>query len=264
MVALSTTAGGPLVAVDASLVMAPLAEVGPSPAMAGTAVAMCLIDSLHGYWHRTPCRTATRVRWTWSQKRGTTRHYSQLDYILVRAEEMGMFTGMGLCFPQFLHSNYCSIVEVVRGGGESQLKKYRCKRQRLLLSLPLGPKDADTIAFNALAVKCINPKPTQKPGKDLMSEATWHLIAKQASLLQSGRIWQGAAWRMRCKTKAAIKADKRKLTAKVGNSIVAELAKGDIKEAFWHRKGWYQKAAKMQARPCQQTMERQTDKQEEL
>jgi hypothetical protein len=36
---------------------------------------------------------------------------------------------------------------------------------------------------------------------------------------------------------------KRKLTTKVGNSIVAEVAKGDIKEAFRHLKGWYRKAA---------------------
>ena len=41
-----------------------------------------LVDLLRGYWLRTPQRTATRARWTWSQKRGTTRHYLQPDYIL--------------------------------------------------------------------------------------------------------------------------------------------------------------------------------------
>jgi hypothetical protein len=43
-----------------------------------------------------------------------------------------------------------------------------------------------------------------------------------------------------------------------------ELAKGDVKEVFRHLKGWYRKVAEVQARPCQQTMEHQTDKQEEL
>ncbi len=33
---------------------------------------------------------------------------------------------------------------------------------------------------------------------------------------------------------------------------------------FWHLKGWYWKVAEMQARPCQQAMEHQTEKQEEL
>jgi hypothetical protein len=69
---------------------------------------------------------------------------------------------------------------------------------------------------------------------------------------------------MKRKIKATIKADKQKLTAKVGNSIVAELAKGDVKEAFRHLKGWYRKATETQVRPCQQAMERQTDKWEEL
>jgi hypothetical protein len=64
--------------------------------------------------------------------------------------------------------------------------------------------------------------------------------------------------------KAAIQVDKRKLNAKVGNSIVAELAKGGVKKVFRHPKGWYGKVAEMQARPCLQAMEHQTDEQEEL
>jgi hypothetical protein len=86
----------------------------------------------------------------------------------------------------------------------------------------------------------------------------------QASLLQSGCIRQDATRRMKLKIKAAIKADKQKLTANVGNSIVAELAKGDVKEVFQHLKGWYWKATEMQARPCRQMMEHQTNKWEEL
>jgi hypothetical protein len=43
---------------------------------------LCLVDSLRGFWLWTPCRAATRARWMWSQRMGTTRHYSQPDYIL--------------------------------------------------------------------------------------------------------------------------------------------------------------------------------------
>jgi hypothetical protein len=46
---------------------------------------------------------------------------------------------------------------------------------------------------------------------------------------------------MKCKIGAVIKADKCKLTADVGNFVIAKLAKGDVKEAFRHLKGWYQK-----------------------
>ena len=65
---------------------------------------------------------------------------------------------------------------------------------------------------------------------------------------------------MKRKINAALKADKTCLTAEVGKQIVAELAKGDVQEAFRNLKGWYRKAGEMQARPCRQTMEGQTDK----
>ena len=69
---------------------------------------------------------------------------------------------------------------------------------------------------------------------------------------------------MKRKVHAALKEDKRRLTAQVGENIVSELGKGNVQEAFWHLKGWSQTALKAQARPCHQTMERQTDKQVEL
>jgi hypothetical protein len=69
---------------------------------------------------------------------------------------------------------------------------------------------------------------------------------------------------MNRKIGTAIKVDKHKLTPKVGDSIVMERAKGDVKEAFQHLKGWYRKVAEMQARPYRQIMKRQTNEQEEL
>jgi hypothetical protein len=37
---------------------------------------LCLVDSLRGFWLCTPRWTLTRARWMWSQRRGTTWHYS--------------------------------------------------------------------------------------------------------------------------------------------------------------------------------------------
>ena len=69
---------------------------------------------------------------------------------------------------------------------------------------------------------------------------------------------------MKCKVQAALKANKSWLTSKVGESIVSELSKGNVQEAFHHLKGWYRNALDTQARPCRLTMERQTVKHEEL
>jgi hypothetical protein len=101
---------------------------------------LCQVDLLCGFWLWTPRRTATRVRWTWSQQRGMTRHYSQPDYILAQAGETRNFKGVGFCFPLFLHSNHCAVIAVVRAGGGGRLKTYQRKRQKLPLSLPARSK----------------------------------------------------------------------------------------------------------------------------
>ncbi len=45
--------------------------------------------------------------------------------------------------------------------------------------------------------------------------------------------------------------------AAVGATVEAELAGGNVQEAFRHLKGWYRAATEMQAKPCYHTMERQ-------
>ncbi len=69
---------------------------------------------------------------------------------------------------------------------------------------------------------------------------------------------------MKREVRAALKADKTRLTAEVGESIVSELSSGNVHEAFRHLKGWCRSASETQARPCHQTMERQTDERVEL
>jgi hypothetical protein len=63
---------------------------------------------------------------------------------------------------------------------------------------------------------------------------------------------------------AALKRDRAARTARIGESIVAELAEGNVHEAFRHLKGWYREASETQARPCFQTMERQMEERVEL
>jgi hypothetical protein len=60
---------------------------------------LCLVDSLHGYWLRTPQRTATRARWTWGQKRGTTQHYLQPDYVFGTSRGERHVHGCGVLLP---------------------------------------------------------------------------------------------------------------------------------------------------------------------
>jgi hypothetical protein len=147
---------------------------------------LCLVDLSRGYHLWTPRRTATKARWTWIQKRGTMQHYLQPDYILARTGETSMFTGMGFCFPWFLHSDHRTIVAVVRRGG-GLAGEVPGQAPETPAVLAAGNKGRGHNFFDALAAKCVDPKLTRKLGKDWMSKATWRLIAKWASLLQTAK-----------------------------------------------------------------------------
>jgi hypothetical protein len=94
---------------------------------------------------------------------------------------------VGFCFLQF-HLDHCVIVVNVQDGRRGWLRQYRCMRQKFLLFLPMGMKDVNTTIFNALAAKCLEPKPKPVPGKEWISKGTWKMIANWSALLQSGRI----------------------------------------------------------------------------
>ena len=93
----------------------------------------------------------------------------------------------------------------------------------------------------------MEPKSKRKKWKDWVSETTWSLIAKQASLLQSDRCNQAAARRMKRKIHGALKEVKQRLTTFVGKKIVAELGTGNVQEAFHHLKEWYRTASETQS-----------------
>jgi hypothetical protein len=183
---------------------------------------------------------------------------------MARAGEMAQFKGGGFRSPRFLHSDHRAVDANIQMGRKGRLKNYQCARQKFPLTLPLGPKDANTTTFDALAAECLEPKKKQSPGKDWISKGTWKLILKCASLLRRRKIRQAAARWMKREVQAALKADKSRLTAEAGESIVSELSQGNVQEAFQHLKGWYRTASETQARPCHQTMERQTDERVEL
>ncbi len=64
--------------------------------------------------------------------------------------------------------------------------------------------------------------------------------------------------------RASLTQDRVDRAANVGSTIEAELAGGNVQEAFCHLKGWYRTATDTQAKPCFQTMERQTSERVDL
>ena len=123
-----------------------------------------------------------------SQKRGKTQYFSQPDYILACGMEMRPIKRVGFCFLRFFHSDHCGIVTNIWEGRRGRLKQYPCMRQKIPLSIPTRPWDANTTMFDALAAKSIKPKPKWAQGKEWISEGTWKTTAKQSFLLQSSWI----------------------------------------------------------------------------
>jgi hypothetical protein len=104
----------------------------------------------------------------------------------------------------------------------------------------------------------------KRPWNDWISAETWRLIAHRAMLRCTGRLCQtGGHWLHR-QIGAALCKDWRDQTASVGKNIVAELAGGNVQEAFCHLKGWYRAAMETQSKPCYHTMERQTSERVDL
>ena len=125
-------------------------------------------------------------------------------------------------------------------------------------------QDDLTKAFEGLKVTCEEPATTKAHWRDWMSDSTWLLIKQRTSLRRAGQLRQSEGRRMQRAIHTALKRDRAARTAQIGDSIVAELAEGNVHEAFRHLKGWYREASETQARPCLQTMERQTAERVEL
>jgi hypothetical protein len=108
-----------------------------------------------------------------------------------------------------------------------------------------------------MKVACEEPGTAKAHWHDWMSDSTWLLIKQCTSLRRAGQLHRSEGQRMQRAIHAALKRDRAARTAQVGESIVAELAEGNVHEAFRHLKGWNREASETQARPCFQTMERQ-------
>ena len=139
------------------------------------------------------------------------------------------------------------------------MKEYRRKHQEFPLQLPPHEQQEElTKAFEELKVACEGPEMKKHHWRNWMSESKWLLI-KQCMLLRwTGQLRRSESQRMQRTIHAVLKKDRAVRTAQVGESMVAELVKGNVHEALRHLKGWYRSATEMQARLWFQTMDRQT------
>jgi hypothetical protein len=113
-------------------------------------------------------------------------------------------------------------------------------------------------AFIALQATCEDPEAVKRHWHDWVSDKTWLLIKQHTSLRRAGQLRPCIGQHMQCTMYTLLKVDRTARTAQVGKLIVADLAEGNVHEAFHHLKWWYRAATETQAQPCFQTKEKQT------
>ena len=118
--------------------------------------------------------------------------------------------------------------------------------------------------FEELKATVEAPSPRERRENAWISDATWEFVDRRAEMRKAGILCQREARRLQRKIRASLKADRQERARRAGEAANAELATGNIREAFRHLKGWYREAGEISPRPCLQTMEQQTAERVEL
>jgi hypothetical protein len=119
--------------------------------------------------------------------------------------------------------------------GKRRLNAYRRKRQEFLLQLPPQELwDVLRAAFIVLQATCKDLEVATWHWHDWVSDKTWLLIKRCTSLHWAGRLRWCIRQRMQRTIYTLLKVDRTARMAQVSKSIVANLAKGNMHEAFRH------------------------------
>ncbi len=171
---------------------------------------------------------------------------------------------MAFCSPQFHHSDHRAVVATFWGGSVHWLKSYQRDHQRFPLKLSQGEETKHTKTFSCLVAECIKPELCKWHRNDWISDKTWALAGQQTALRRVEKLSRAEGRWTKHLIWASLHKDRAARTKGVGDAIEAELAKGDVQEAFPLLKGWYWVASETVACPCPQTMARQTEDRVEL
>jgi hypothetical protein len=123
---------------------------------------------------------------------------------------------------------------------------------------PVEEQDEQTRRFGELREACRSDTPTRQKRNDWISEETWRLIAHRAMLRHTGCLCCTGGHCLCRQIGISLCKDRAERTSRVGAAIESELGMGNVHEAFCHLKGWYRAATDTQAKPCRQTLDRQT------
>ncbi len=191
-------------------------------------------------------------------------YYSQPDYFLGNECITKRLRRVAFCSPRYHNLDHWAVVATFWGGSARWLKSYQHDQQCFPLKLSRGEETEQTKTFSCLVAECVKPELCRRQGNDWISDKTWALVGQRTALRRVGKLACAEGRRTKRLIWASLRNDREACMKGIGDMIKAELAKGDVLEAFRLLKGWYRAVLETVARPCPQAMVRQMEDREKL
>jgi hypothetical protein len=164
--------------------------------------------------------------------------YSQPDYFLGNERITKRLRRVAFHSPWFHDSDHWAVITTFWGGCARGLKSYQRDQQCFPLELSQGEETEHTKTFSHLVAECLKSKLRKRHGNDWISDRTWALVGQRMALRRVGKVSRAEGRWTKCLTWASLRNNRAACTKGIGNAIEAELAKGDVQEAFRLLKGW--------------------------
>jgi len=210
-------------------------------------------------------RRRCRGRWTWQMHRGGRVISSKCDYLMVRETARRRFQRVRLVSPRYHDSDHRAIVAQIYSGCGRDMQQYRRNRQRFPITLPRnGPRTELESWFEELQSDCEAPPIRECPANAWISQSTWALVDRRASMRKSGALSQQYSRILGRRIRQSLKADRATRAANVADEVETHIAAGDPKEAWRSIKGWYRSVEDRPLKPNYQWMEALTQERVDL
>ena len=144
------------------------------------------------------------------------------------------------------------------------MKRYRKKYRRFPLKIPRGPRAELVSKYEVLRQDVIPPPVRERPANRWISDKTWAVVDKRATMRRKGHLTTCLARRMGREIKSLLTADRKQRAANAASTVESHLSNGAVKEAWRALKGWYRSAEDRPPPACPETMVRQTAERVEL
>jgi hypothetical protein len=144
------------------------------------------------------------------------------------------------------------------------MKRYRKKYRRFPLKIPRGPRAELVSKYEELRQDIIPPPVRERPANRWISDKTWAVVDKQATMRRKGHLTTCHARWMGRENKSLLAVDCKQRAANAASTVESRLSNGAVKEAWRAFKGWYRSAEDRPPSACPETMARQMVERVEL